>query len=503
MNVHIDFFGIWYAVKSTALIVVILVAGNYAADEAGFFLDIHPAMTEYLATPFAVPHTPAYKALAEDALIFPSHREVLTAREELIADKKDFLFADLDGMTITLYLAGEEIKKFPIKSKGKEGTFFETPNGLYSVRSKEANHLSSIAEVWMPWSMHFFGNYFIHGWPYYPNGKPVPEGFSGGCIRLTSADAKELYSLATPGMSVLAYAAETPPVAAEANVFFFEKVVRRMPLPRPMLTARAVLAVDFETGQILFEKNKDTVLPIASLTKLMTGLVAVETINRFKVLAMSESALATYGDSGGFTRGERFESQEYLYPLLLASSNDAATLFAQQVGGFVGIMNEKARGIGLTDTHFTDASGLDPGNVSTAQDLFKLLRFIDTHKKPLFAITGLDEYTRTSFDGVHTHTWRRVNWPKDERFVGGKSGFINEAGETMAGVWRVRLSENGTRTIAIITLGSESRRHDVDTIISYLENTFVYGSVYAEKDQSPRTVETGAAIFEAVRGWVD
>ena len=244
-------------------------------------------------------------------------------------------------------------------------------------------------------------------------------------------------------------------------------------------------------------------MPIASLTKLMTGLVAVETINRFKVLAMSDLALATYGDSGGFTRGERFESQAYLYPLLLASSNDAATLFENQVSGFVEIMNEKARSIGLTDTHFTDASGLDPGNVSTPQDLFRLLRFIDTHKKPLFAITSLDEYTGTSFDGAHTHTWRRVNWPKDERFVGGKSGFINEAGETMAGVWRVRMSENGTRTIAVITLGSASRHHDVDTLISYLEDTFVYGLVYAEKNEPPRTVETGAAIFEAVRVWID
>ena len=109
------------------------------------------------------------------------------------------LFADLREMMIRFYRDGALGAEFPIVSKGKPGSLWETPTGSYHIKTKEEDHYSTIGGVWMPHSMQFFGNFFIHGWPRYADGRPVPEGFSGGCIRLSEEDAKRLFELATVG----------------------------------------------------------------------------------------------------------------------------------------------------------------------------------------------------------------------------------------------------------------------------------------------------------------
>ncbi|PIP46640.1 MAG: hypothetical protein COX15_00070, partial [Candidatus Colwellbacteria bacterium CG23_combo_of_CG06-09_8_20_14_all_42_19] len=82
------------------------------------------------------------------------------------------------------YEKGVFVNEFAILSKGKEGSWWETPAGLYKVQSKEKEHFSSFGRVYQPWSMAFQGNFFIHGWPYYPGGRAVESTYSGGCIRL-------------------------------------------------------------------------------------------------------------------------------------------------------------------------------------------------------------------------------------------------------------------------------------------------------------------------------
>src|SRR3989344_4038933 len=128
------------------------------------------------------------------------------------------LFADLREMMIRFYRDGKLETEFPIVSKGKPGSLWETPTGSYHVKTKEENHYSSIGGVWMPYSMQFFGNFFIHGWPRYADGSPVPQGFSGGCIRLSEEDAKKLFSLVTISTSLfVTNGAEPALVVALAN----------------------------------------------------------------------------------------------------------------------------------------------------------------------------------------------------------------------------------------------------------------------------------------------
>ena len=105
----------------------------------------------------------------------------------------NFIVANLSDMTIaTVDREREEIIFYPILSIRPSGKY-ATPTGTFKALTKEKNHFSSIGKVWMPWSVQFFENYYIHGWPYYPDGTDVAPGYSGGCIRLSTEDAEELY----------------------------------------------------------------------------------------------------------------------------------------------------------------------------------------------------------------------------------------------------------------------------------------------------------------------
>ena len=117
-------------------------------------------------------------------------------------------------------------------------------------------------------------------------------------------------------------------------------------------------------------------------------------------------------------------------------------------------------------------------------------------------MSSLPEYSLTSQNGLKTHQWKNVNWPAgDARFLGGKAGYLNEAGETMAGVYKVKFAEYGERPVAIVVLGSHDRVADVNAVIAYRQDRFVYGNVLAEPDQNRATIlRTGANIYEAVGG---
>jgi hypothetical protein len=112
---------------------------------------------------------------AEDSFPDTSGDAYTTAKARLQKTGADFIDVDLAAMTLTLYAEGKEKEKLPVLTKGREGSWWETPTGEYSALLKESNHFSSIGKVWMPWSIQFYGNFFIHGWPYHPDGSPVEK----------------------------------------------------------------------------------------------------------------------------------------------------------------------------------------------------------------------------------------------------------------------------------------------------------------------------------------
>src|SRR3989344_7276539 len=141
--------------------------------------------------------------------VLPIDRKFEDEVASYIARKESFIEIDLSQMKVSLYKEGGLLKTLPVLSKGRDGSWWETPTGNYKILSKEQNHFSSIGNVWMPWSMQFYGNFFIHGWPYYEDGTPVSSTYSGGCIRLETTDAERLYPLVSTGTPVIVIKDET------------------------------------------------------------------------------------------------------------------------------------------------------------------------------------------------------------------------------------------------------------------------------------------------------
>jgi hypothetical protein len=382
--------------------------------------------------------------------------------KESIPESGKFIGVDLQAMKLYLYEDGVLESEYPVVSKGRPGSRWETPSGSYEVLYKNPAHFSSIGEVYMPWSMQFYGNFFIHGWPYYPDGTEVGEGYSGGCIRLTTEDAEKVFAFADIHTPIYVYDSDLPPIEG-AN--FDEDTSRNITHPR--VGANAYLVADLESGEVYLEKNATEVYPIASISKLMTAVVANETISFASYIPVTEYAFNTYGSLGGLEVGDRLTIGEMYYPLLLSSSNDAAQAIADFRGGadFVRLMNQKARALDMADTSFGDPSGLSPANVSSVSDLFKLARYIDDRKRFIFDISMQLEEEAPATDYVEARTYKNNHPMKDHpSFIGGKNGFTDEAQKTLLSLFKVQTKE-GQKKIAIIVLGTPDSKTDTTKLL--------------------------------------
>jgi D-alanyl-D-alanine carboxypeptidase/lipoprotein-anchoring transpeptidase ErfK/SrfK len=416
-----------------------------------------------------------------------------------------FILTDLESMTVSLYEDGALTETLPILSKGKPGSPWETPAGLYDIKTKEERHFSSIGDVWMPSSMQFFGNFFIHGWPYYADGRPVPEGYSGGCIRMSVEDAERVFVFADIGTPVRVHTS----IAGSTKVVGGYYTHKSAPKP-PALSARSFLVADLDTRDIILEKDMRAVRPTASVGKLMTALVSLEVLNQFHVTTVSRSATEAYGDAGDLLAGERISTGNLIYPLLLSSSNDAAETLAehQSRSWFIRQLDDKASSIGLTNTHFEDPSGFSPQNVSTARDLFMLARHLYTSKQHVLDITHKKEKSVPAGDYGRAHTWQNNNYfmtrGGSEGYIGGKTGFTDEAQHTLVAVFKLPLGEFEERTIVIVLLGSGNGEADARALLAYLRAHIFYKTktsiVEKRPDpQSPAGANLGASLYEALR----
>lgn len=381
--------------------------------------------------------------------------------QKLIASGASFIKADLAAMKLVVYQNGAPVVEVPIKAKGKEGSWWETPSGIYKVESKERNHFSSFGGVYMPWSLEFQGNFFIHGWPTYPGGAPVASSFSGGCIRLATGDAEKVYDAAAIGMPVLvfnrsfvsdgyAYSVKAPPIGA-----------------------REYLAADLRSNFVFFSRGDKEKAPIASLTKLVTALVAAEYLNLDRDIVITPSMIVKTSRPRLYP-GERVKIYALLLPLLLESSNEAAEALAQAVGRdrFIALMNEKAKALGMADTAFTDPSGAGDGNVSTAEDLFTLAKYLYYNRSFILKITAGDlstsGYANASFRDIANFN----DFAGDPAFVGGKVGETTAAGETGLYIFTLPAALGAARPVVTIVLGSSDRKGDAAALLDAAGRTY-------------------------------
>ncbi|MBI5456738.1 L,D-transpeptidase family protein [Candidatus Kaiserbacteria bacterium] len=388
--------------------------------------------------------------------------------------------ADLSAMKLYLFEHGEAVAEYDILSKGKRGSRWETPTGLYKIQSKEDDHFSSIGEVHMPHSMQFFGNFFIHGWPYYPNGTPVSEGYSGGCIRLSNEDATAIFDFAANGTPIFVWNSSFDSTQDKSSTLTAggsldpardEQVINLSGVPLPKISARAFLIADVHSGQVFAERDTDGPRAIASLSKLLTALVANETIQYDRTLAITaEDRRQTEGTPGSIAANDSFAVGNLLYPLLMESNNSVAYALSRYYGAdnFLRWMNDKAQAIGMKNTSLEDPSGISPHNTSTANDLFLLTRYIHDNQSYILNISR-EKTKEIRAESGRNYTLNNFNvFAGKEGFLGGKTGYTDEARETMVTIFEV-LTHNETATVAIIVLGSEDRKADVERLLSWFK----------------------------------
>jgi hypothetical protein len=379
---------------------------------------------------------------------------------KFLANKASFIEANLDAMELSVYLDGELKEKIQIKAKGKEGSWWETPAGLYKIETKEKNHFSSFGRVYMPYSMQFQGNFFIHGWPYYSGGQPVASNYSGGCIRLSTEDAKKIFNLAEIGMPILVF--ESKNLSLNNFEYNYQK---------PQVEAESYLVIDLENNFVLANKETPSVLPIASITKLLTALTAIEYINIEKEIEIQPQMLATTS-LPRLKSGQIYSLYDLLYPLFLESSNESAEAIASFLGRerFISLVNKKAKSLGMNSTVIADPSGISSSNVSSADDLFLLAKHLYYNRKFILNLTK-GENLNSAYGDSKFKDLKNFNIIINEGFVGGKIGKSSAAKETYLGVFEI-LFKGEKRPIAFIILGSSNINSDLLNLFNWVIKTY-------------------------------
>ncbi|MDS1141628.1 D-alanyl-D-alanine endopeptidase [Pusillimonas sp. SM2304] len=241
------------------------------------------------------------------------------------------------------------------------------------------------------------------------------------------------------------------------------------------LRSEVAFVQDLESADVLYDKNSDEVRPIASISKLMTALVVAEAdlpMDEMLTISSADVDRLRYSRSR-LPVGTELSRADMLHLALMSSENRAAHALGRYYPGgmpaFVRAMNDKARALGMRNTHFVEPTGLSSDNVSTPRDLVKLLRA--TSQQPLIhRYTTDDKYEVTVGRGrqlVFNNTNRLVRNAKWDIKVS-KTGFINEAGECL--VMLTRIDQRDVAIVLLNSTGRYSRIGDAVRIRTLVEN---------------------------------
>jgi serine-type D-Ala-D-Ala endopeptidase (penicillin-binding protein 7) len=241
----------------------------------------------------------------------------------------------------------------------------------------------------------------------------------------------------------------------------------------PSLASASVLVTNQATGEVLLEKNAESVVPIASITKLMTAMVVLDGQQSLsETVRVTEEDIDTLkGSSSRLPVGAELPRDEMLRLALMASENRAASSLARNYPGgflaFVAAMNRKAAAIGLTDTHFQDGTGLNSNNVSSARDLTKMVAAASRY--PLireFSTTAEHEVEVAGRLRRFTNTNALVRGGEWEIGLS-KTGYISEAGRCL--VMQAWLHEKPLIIVLLDSVGKFTRIADAQRIRKWLE----------------------------------
>ena len=235
---------------------------------------------------------------------------------------------------------------------------------------------------------------------------------------------------------------------------------------QPPITAGAAMIMDSNSKVVLYKKSAESRFSMASTTKLMTALVAMEYFKPQDILTVTTPDVP--GQTLGFPIGEQLYFQDLVYAMMLPSSNHAANVIAHNYPGgynaFIAKMNEKAKELSLENTHYVDPAGLnDQGNYTTARDLALLSSYVSQHQE-LAHITSTKYKTISNVSNTSVYSLTNLNILLGQNgVVGLKTGYTEGAGGVLATV----VNAHG-RTFIIVVMRSQDRFADTQVLLSYL-----------------------------------
>ncbi len=241
------------------------------------------------------------------------------------------------------------------------------------------------------------------------------------------------------------------------------------------LKSSAVLVIDQETSEVLVSKNADAVLPIASLTKLMTALVIAEAkIPLDELLTVSQDDVDTEkGSRSRLKVGTQLTRSEMLHLALMASENRAAHSLGRTFPGgsesFVEAMNAKCKELGMSDTSFVESTGLSSRNRSSARDLVTLVRA--AHQHPIIRELSISREAKVEVGrrNIQFHTTNRLVLRPDWDIGLQKTGYISEAGRCL--VMQANLAGRALIMVFLDSAGKHSRLGDAERVRRWITQT--------------------------------
>lgn len=228
------------------------------------------------------------------------------------------------------------------------------------------------------------------------------------------------------------------------------------------ISASSVVAMDLTTNRVLYEQNMNNKRLIASISKIMSCIIAIENADLESTVTVKEEVLKSFGSGIYIEVGEKIKFKDLLYGLMLRSGNDAAIEIAYNTANdmesFVKLMNDKAKEIGMTNTTFINSHGLEDekgnGNVSTAYDMALLTSYAyqnETFKQ----IFGTKKYTAKSDRKTYSWTNKNKILHSYDFITGGKTGYTKKAKRTL-----VTTAEKDNKKIVIVTLNDGNDFND-------------------------------------------
>lgn len=235
----------------------------------------------------------------------------------------------------------------------------------------------------------------------------------------------------------------------------------------PALSAKTFVVKYLDYNLTVSELNPEKRWPIASLTKLMTSVIALEAIGSEARVVLSEKAVNTEGAAGDFKPGETFQAYDLVKAMLVASSNDAAAALTEFFGEqkFMNEMQRKANDLKMYNTTYLEPTGLSFVNQSTASDLVKLVKYIYENHPEILTVSREPAAELKELKSGKSRKIETVNqFAGQPDFIGGKTGYIDEAGRNLIGLFEIK----GQRVLFIV-LGAEDAFAEVGALKKMIE----------------------------------